>query len=109
VVWGYNYQVDDPGRLVFADSLETLVFSLHAGYFAARGFLMEEDPGQDAYSLTLDYASLVRSGKPRLADLVRSFRDLSGQLGDDRERLLAALTAFCQEYPTSYLWMNKMA
>jgi hypothetical protein len=99
LVWGYDYQQDNAENLHFAASLEDLVFILHAEYYAARGFLLEEDRNQNSYSLEIDYAALADRGKPRLADLARSFRELSGQLGNDRERLLAALTAFCQEIP----------
>jgi hypothetical protein len=99
LVWGYDYQRDNSESQLFIASLEDLVFALHAEYFAVRGFLLEEDRSQHTYNLMVDYAALADRGKPRLADLVRSFRELSGQLGNDRDRLLAALTAFCQEIP----------
>ena len=99
LVWGYDYLRHSAESLRFAESLEDLVFALHAEYFAARGFLLEADQSQNSYSLEIDYAALADCGKPRLADLDRSFRELSGQLGNDRDRLLAALTAFCQEIP----------
>jgi hypothetical protein len=99
LVWGYEYPEDHPECLRFAASLEDLVFALHAGYFATRGFILDVDLKQKTYSLELDYAALATRDKLRLADLVRSFRELAGQLGNDRDRLLAALTAFCQEIP----------
>ncbi|MFH2114243.1 MAG: hypothetical protein ABIJ86_07040 [Spirochaetota bacterium] len=98
-MWGYDYQDDNPASASFATSLEDLVFALHAEYFAARGFALQEDRSQNTYSLEVDYAALTVRDKPRLADLVRAFHDLSGLLGHDRDRLLAALTAFCQEIP----------
>jgi len=99
VLWGYDYQYDHPECLRFAASLEDLVFALHAGYFSDRGFALVEDRSQNSYSLEVDYAALAERGKPFLADLARSFGELAGQLGNDRDRLLAALTAFCQEIP----------
>jgi hypothetical protein len=99
LVWGYDHQRHSAESLHFAESLDDLVFALHAEYFAARGFLLEVDRSRNSYSLEIDYAALADRGKPRLADLARSFRELSGQLDNDRDRLLAALAAFCQEIP----------
>lgn len=99
LVWGYDHQRNSAESLRFAESLEDLVFALHAEFFATRGFLLEVDRSQNSYTLEIDYAALTDRGKPRLADLARSFRELSGQLDNDRDRLLAALTAFCQEIP----------
>jgi hypothetical protein len=47
-----------------------------------------------------DYAALVVGrDQPRLMDLIGAFGVLAGQLKYDRERLLAAVTAFCLEIP----------